>query len=100
MYINATKDALDKLLLIDYKVNEVGECGAVLVNEKYWGNGLQLQMLDFLENYANKINKKYILTTVHPDNVYSIDNFKNKNYLFKNTFDLHRGKRNLYIKEL
>ena len=100
MYIDANQEALDKFMLNDYNVNEVGECGTVLVNENYRGNGLQLQMLDFLEEYAKKLNKKYILTTVHPDNSYSIKNFEEKGYILKNVFDLNRGKRNLYIKEI
>lgn len=100
MYIDATQESLQKLNVENGKPEEYGECGAVLVNEKYRGNKLQLQMLDFFTDYVKKINKKYIITTVHPDNIYSINNFKKNNYICIKSILLHRGKRNLYLKEI
>lgn len=100
MYIKATEKGLNKLQIENINFDEIGECGAVLVNEKYRGNGLQYQMLEFFEEYIESINKKYILTTIHPKNIYSINNFLKSKYKYVNSIELYRGKRNIYIKEI
>ena len=100
MGINSTQKALEKLGLANMKSSEVYECGAVLVNKKYRGNGLQLQMLDVIENYTKDLQKPYLLTTIHPDNVYSVNNFVKAKYNYIKTISLSRGERAVYIKDI
>lgn len=100
MGINSSQNTLNKFGLSQMKVSEVYECGTVLVNKKYRGNKLQLQMLEFLENYTKNIQKHYLLTTVHPDNVYSVNNFEKFNYKYIKTILLSRGPRAVYLKDI
>lgn len=99
MYIPASEDSL-KLFNLSYSFFDVGECGPIMVNPKYVGNGLQKQMLRVLENYCRMRDKKIILTTVHPKNIYSINNFIKLGYKYINSFKFKRGNRDLYIKEI
>lgn len=99
VYIPACEHSMKKLNL-NYDIKDVGECGPLLVNPKYRGNGLQYQMLQVLTKYCKKLGKKYLITTVHPDNVYSINNFLKEGYKLRNKFVFHRGPRNLYVKYL
>lgn len=99
LYLPASENSLKKFKL-NYNINEVGECGPIIVNPKYRGNGLQCQMLQELTKYCKKIGKNYLITTIHPDNVYSINNFLKEGYKLRNKFVFHRGPRNLYVKDL
>ena len=99
VYIPASEHSMKKFKL-NYDINEVGECGPIIVNPKYRGNGLQYQMLQVLTKYCKKLGKKYLITTVHPDNIYSINNFLKEGYKLRNKFEFHRGPRNLYVKDL
>lgn len=99
MYIQADENATE-LFNINIDANFVGECGPILVSPKYRGNGLQNQMLSILQKYCINKQLKLILTTIHPDNIYCINNFTKHNYKFIKQVLLNRGKRNLYIKEL
>ena len=48
--------------------------GPVFVNFDYLGNGLMYQMLLKFDEYLKSIGYKYVMTTVHPDNVFSSNN--------------------------
>lgn len=99
MYIPADKEAID-LFDININLDFVGECGPIIVSPKYRGNGLQIQMLNILEEYCVTKDLNLLLTTIHPNNIYSINNFIKKDYKFIKPLFLNRGKRNLYVKEL
>ena len=99
MYMPADEQSI-KLFNIKRDLNIVGECGPILVNPKYRGYGLQFQMLNILEEYCINKGLKLLLTTIHPDNLYCINNFLKKDYKYIKLFLLNRGKRNLYIKEI
>lgn len=99
MLIPADVDALKKFNLdLDYKL--VADYGPMFVNSKYHGNRLQYQMLKELDNYCNNLGYKYAIGTVHPDNIYSINNLIKDNFVLKGTKDFKRGIRNIYLKEL
>ena len=87
---------------IEHDESIVGTCGPIMVHPKYVGNGLQKQMIDVLDDYCRSINKKYCYTKIHPDNIYCINNFVNKNYKFLQTYTSPKDGevRNDYIKEL
>jgi len=99
MLIPSTEKALKKLELnLDYK--EVVDYGPMFVNPKYIGNGLQYQMLKVLDYHCQNTRYKYVASTVHPDNIYSINNLLKDNFILKGRKEFKRGIRNIYMKEL
>lgn len=72
-----------------------------MVNPNYVGNRLQFQMLEKLSEYCKSINKEYVFTKIHPDNIYSINNFIKSGYKFIETYQSkHNRLRNVYLKNL
>lgn len=100
MYTNVSDKTLEKFGLTSYDSKELCSCGPIMVNEKYVGNSLQKQMLLKLEEYGKSKDKKYIITTVDPLNIYSINNFLSSGYTLVNQVTLTRGIRNVYIKQI
>lgn len=99
MIIPSTKDDILKFGLdLDYK--KVVDYGPMMVNYDYVGNGLQLQMLKELDSYCKNIGLEYVVTTVHPDNIYSIKNIEEDVFSLCGEKIFSRGKRNIYIKKL
>ncbi len=99
MLIPADKKSLLKFELdLDYK--DVADYGPMFVNPKYIGNGLQYQMLLELDNYCIKMGYKYAVTTIHPDNIYSINNIIKDDFKLINHMDFKRGTRNIYLNYL
>ncbi len=99
MIIPADEKALLKSEL-DLNFKEVIDYGPMFVNYKFIGNGLQLQMLKMLDEYCINLGYKYVISTVHPDNIYSINNFVKDNFELVNTKEFKRGIRNIYLKKL
>ena len=98
MSIPASKKDLIKFQIpIDYR--EVVDYGPMFVNPKYVGKGLQLQMLEELDKYSASMGYKYGLTTIHPDNIYSIRNALKDGFEYKNSIEAKRGPRNVYLKK-
>lgn len=99
MLIPSDKDTLSKFDIdIDYK--EVVDYGPMFVNYKYIGNGLQYQMLKEIDKYCSLIGYKYAASTIHPDNIYSINNLLKDDFKYIKTKTFTRGLRNIYIKKL
>lgn len=99
MFIPSTKKALDKFE-VDLDYEEVADYGPMMVNPKYVGNGLQLKMLKELDNYSINNGYKYVIATVHPDNLYSINNLLKDEFKLINQKEFKRGLRNIYLKNL
>ena len=98
MLIPSTEKDLKKFGIdLDYK--EVVDYGTEVVSEKYRGNGLQQYMLDELEKISKKKGYKYAITTIHPDNIYSINNILKNGFEFKGFKEFKRGPRNIYLKK-
>lgn len=98
MLIPSTEKALNKFEIdLDYK--EVVDYGPMFVNPKYVGNGLQYQMLKELDNYCVKLGYKYAAITIHPNNIYSINNLLKDNFVLVGTKKFTRGVRNIYLKK-
>lgn len=99
MLIPSTKDDLKKFNVnLDYK--EVVDYGPMFVNPKYVGNGLQYQMLREIDRYSKEKGYKYVISTVHPNNIYSINNLVRDNFELIGKKEFSRGERNIYYKEL
>ena len=88
-------------LNLNYDEKLVGSCGPIMVNPKYVGNKYQKQMLELLDKYCKSIGKRYIFTKVHPDNIYSINNFVSDGYKFVETYETSGEEpRSVYFKEI
>ena len=99
MIISSSKDVLSKFdMNLNYK--DVVEYGPMFVNPKYVGKGLQYQMFLELDEYSNKLGYKYAVGTVHPDNIYSINNFIKDRFILFNQKEFKRGIRDIYLKVL
>ena len=57
-------------------------------------------LLKELDIYAKSLGYKYAVGTIHPDNVYSINNLLKDNFKLIGTKKFTRGLRNIYIKDL
>lgn len=100
LYIPSNNKTLKKHNL-KYDEDLVGSCGPIMVNPKYVGNKFQKQMLELLDKYCKSIGKRYIFTKVHPDNIYSINNFVSNGYKFVETYKTSSGEpRSVYFKEI
>ena len=99
MIIPSRQEELNKFDL-NFNYKEVADYGPMFVSSKYRGNGLQYQMLQELDNYCINNNYKYVASTIHPDNIYSINNLLKDNFKYKCTKHFTRGPRNIYFKKL
>ena len=100
LYIPSNNKTLEKHNL-KYDEDLVGSCGPIMVNPEYVGNKFQKQMLELLDKYCKNIGKRYIFTKVHPDNIYSINNFISDGYKFVETYKTSSGElRSVYFKEI
>lgn len=100
LYIPSNNKTLEKHNL-KYDEKLVGSCGPIMVNPKYVGNKFQKQMLELLDKYCKSIGKRYIFTKVHPNNIYSINNFVSDGYKFVETYKTSSGEpRSVYFKEI
>ena len=100
MMLMPTREETITKLNLKYNYQEVADYGPMMVNIKYIGNSLQYQMLKQLDEYSIKQGYKYALATVHPDNIYSINNFIKDNFIEIGTRQFKRGLRNIYFKKL
>ncbi len=100
MFIPAGDDVSEHLDMIDIDYMVTGDIGPLFVNFDYLGNGLQKQMLKVYDEYLKSKGYKYVMTTIHPDNVYCRQNMEE--YGLKQVAQkvFKRGIRNVYFKEL
>lgn len=85
---------------VNYKENEVGSLGPIMVSPDYIGNGYQIQMMNILDKYIKSLNKKYIFTKVCTDNIYSLNNMIKDNYKIVDVYYNERGSNTALIKKL
>ena len=99
MLIPAREKDINKFgLSIDYK--KTMDYGPMFVNYDYLGNNFQLQMLKEEDKYSKSKGYLYAVSTIHPDNSFSIVNFIKDDFKLINTKEFTRGIRNIYYKEL
>lgn len=100
MFIPAGEDAKDDLEIDGIDYNLMGDIGPVFVNFDYLGNGLMYQMLLEYDKYLESIGYKYVMTTVHPDNIFSSRNMIKNGMKKVSQKTFKRGIRDIYFKEL
>ena len=71
-----------------------------MVSPDYVGNGYMLKMLKVFNEYCNSIDKKYIFTKAHSQNLYSINNMYKDGYTFVDEYENEIGKMSVFIKKL
>lgn len=91
----------EDMLEVGIKINheQVAFYRSMFVNPKYVGNKLQYQMLLKLDEYCKKIGYGYCVGTVHPDNIYSINNIVKNDFKLVNIKTIKSGIRNIYLKK-
>lgn len=85
---------------LNYNYQDVIDYGPEVVLDKYRGNGLQRYMLEDLDRVSKKLGYKYAVTTIHPENIYSINNLTKHGFKQIGRGEFKRGPRNIYCKEL
>lgn len=99
MLIPSTKKDINKFSLdLDYKV--VADYGPMFVNPKYVGNSLQYQMLKELDSYCQSLEYKYAVGTIHPDNMYSINNLLKDDFKYIKTKRIYPWNKNSLHKRI
>lgn len=99
MLIPASPKSIEKFELdLDYK--DVADYGPMFVAQKFRGHKLQYQMLKELDNYILKYGYHHAAATIHPDNIYSINNLLKDDFTYTITKEFKRGIRNIYYKKL
>lgn len=79
---------------------KVANYGPMFVNPNYVGKNLQYQMLKKLDEYSLNLGYINAMATIHPDNIYSINNFIKDDFEFISQKEYKRGLRNKYLKKL
>ncbi len=99
MLIPAREKDLKKFLQTDLDYKEVIDFGPQAVHPDYIGNGLQSDVIKFLEKAARNKGYKYALGTVDPDNIYSINNLLKNGFKVVERVELSRGTRDVLRKD-
>lgn len=99
MLIPTDKKSLDKFGVY-LALEEVVDYGPMMVHPEYVGNGLQYQMLQAIDAYSIANGYKYAVGTIHPDNIYSINNLLKDEFKLMGQKEFTRGLRNIYVKTL
>lgn len=88
---NPTKEILTKVAHI--------ESTAVLPN--FRGHKLQKRLLEMAEQIEKEKHTKYLMATVHPDNIYSMRNFSDHGFICLLETKKYGGlRRNILLKEI
>ena len=57
-------------------------------------------MLKYLDEYVKSKGYKIAIGTIHPDNIYSINNLIKDGFILTGSGSFKRGPRNIYVKKL
>lgn len=99
MLMPASKKSIEKFEL-PFLETDTCDYGPMFVSEDYIGNGLQKGMFDYLDKEAKRCGYAHAAVTIHPDNLYSINNALKANFKYHLTKDFTRGTRNIYYKDI
>lgn len=96
----ATCDIDDVISEYQLDNNNVMLIDSIMISENYRGRGLQRKILNYLEIRAKELNVDSLVATVHPDNIYSLNNFLVEGYQIINRLKIHGGPRCIVYKEV
>lgn len=100
MLIPAKRTDMVKFMQTDLNYKEVIDFGPEIVHPKYVGNGIQRDVLEYLEIIAKGLGYKHFIGTVDPDNIYSIRNLLKMDWGIVNKVELSRGTRLVLRKDV
>ena len=83
---------------INYDEKVTGSLGPIMVRKEYIGNGLQIAMIEVLNNYTKSIGKEHMFTKAHSNNIYSIRNILKDGYKIIDEYETERGPMTAFIK--
>lgn len=92
------KDIVKFELNLDY--TKTMDYGPEAVAEIVRGNGVQKYILKDMDQFCKKLGYKHVVTTVHPDNNYSIKNIEEHGFQYVGQKEFTRGIRNIYQKDI
>jgi len=93
------KEILDKYELDD--TDGVGIYDSVMVKKEYRGNKLQVKLTNYINDIAkNKYKLKKVVATVHPENIWSKNNFEETKYKALKIISIYNSTRIVYVKDL
>ena len=85
----------------DEMLTKVAHIESVAVLPKFRGCKLQKRLLETAEKIEKEKDTKYLMATVHPDNVYSVKNFRNEGFTCLLETEKYGGlRRNILLKEI
>ena len=90
-------DVLKEYELSNYNVMLID---SIMVIEKFRGYGLQRKVLEFLFKRVKELKLDGLVATVHPDNIYSLNNFLSSGYEIINKLIIHGGTRYILYKNI
>ena len=96
----ARQEDLGNFFSSELNYQEVVDFGPEMVNPNYVGNGLQQIVINYLSEFSKTLGYKYALATVHPDNIYSKNNFIKTNFKELGEIEFKRGKRIIFRKQI
>ena len=100
MIIPARRKDLEKFNQTELKYKEVVDFGPEAVHPDYIGNGLQSDVIQYLEKVSAAQGYKHALGTVDPENVYSFRNLLKNNFEVVARVELSRGTRSVVRKRI
>ena len=90
-YLEFTEEQMKKVVLMD----------SVAILPEFRGNGLQGKMLREAEKRINTEKYQYYMCTIHPDNIYSLQNMQKQGYEVKKTVKCYGNHiRHVLLKEI
>lgn len=93
------KEIIDKYELDD--TDGVGIYDSVMVKKEYRGNKLQVKLTNYINDIAkNKYKLKKVVATVHPENIWSKNNFEETKYKALKIISIYNSTRIVYVKDL
>lgn len=95
--INPLKEIIKEY---EFGDNDFAIFDSVMIRDTYRGSHLQQQGMKLLDEDAKRIGIKTIVATVHPQNIYSINNFKKMSYEYVKQINIHGGERIIFRKDL
>ena len=73
-------EALPYIQRFNRKIIVVKYGGSAMVDEEFRGRGLQKELMKTAEEHLNFLGYHWLMGTAHPENVYSVNNFRKLGY--------------------
>ena len=83
---------------VTYDEAITGSIGPVMVRKEYQGNGLQMQLMKKVTDYAYSIGKTHLFAKAHADNIYSVRNILKDGFTIVDEYIDERGPNLAFVK--